>query len=202
MLQFHLSKTLSKDLSMHCGEAVPEHASVMQWYAHRVTVLRRKCIIAMEWQSRYFMVFCGLPRKEFEHFPETFADRLWREAASLCQLDDAQTERLVALADIISETQHYQTGSDRSVQAHINDVAWQLKSMAEEIGYLPESPEDAFGFGVEINEMLRKRKEDKDYFTPIEVFRDFWLAMLEQVGKDIETEDTAVPDNVVPFRLR
>jgi len=181
MLQFHLSKSLSKDLSSHLGEAQPVSGGAMQWYAHRVNVLHRKCIIAMELKSRYCMVFCGLTKSEFKRFPETFADRLWREAISLCQLDDEQSVKLATLVKITTDTQYYQTGADRSVQAHINDVAWHLKSMANEIGYLPESPEDAFGFGIKMNELLRKRKGDKDYFRPVEVFRNFWQEMLEQV---------------------
>lgn len=204
MIQFHLSKTLSKDLAMHLGQAQAANASAMQWYAHRVTVLRRKCIIAMEWQSRYCMVFCGLTKNAFSQFPEIFADRLWREAVSLCQLDEHGSEKLVALVDMLSAEQHFQTGSDRSVQAHINDVAWHLKNMAEQIGHLPESPEDAFGFGVQMNDWLRKCKSDKDYFKPIEVFQDFWLGMLEhlaleQRGRDDSDRDRPISDNVILF---
>lgn len=111
----------------------------------------------------------------------------------------------MALVELVCEEQHYQTGSDRSVQAHINDVAWHLKDMTNDIGFLPESPQD--GFGVKMNEWLRQTKEDKDYFTPIEVFRDFWLGMLNEIElQKTETAEiepaTTLPDNVVPFRRR
>lgn len=207
MLKFHLSKTLSKDLSMHLAEPLTDSNAAMQWYAHRVTVLRRKCIIAMELQSRYCMVFCGLTKKEFAAFPDTFQEQLWREAVTVCQLDELQADKLAAPIHIIGDEQHYQSGSDRSVQAHINDVAWHLKDMAEEIGFLPESPEDAFGFGVKVNELLRICKGDKDYFRPIDEFRGFWLEMLDEVELlKAETEElapaTTLPGNVLPFRQK
>lgn len=201
MLQFHLTKTLSKDLSMHLGIPTPINNSAMQWYAHRITALRRKCIIAMEGYSRYCMVFCGLTKKDFERFPEMFLDRLWREAVSICQLDEIQSEKLAALAGMVAEEYQFQTGSDRSVQSHINDVAWQLKDIAEEIGYLPIAPEDAFGFGIRVNEQLRICKGDKDYFRPIEDYREFWLGMLQQLAPSATTAPS-ITDNVIPFRRK
>lgn len=199
MLQFHLSKTLSEDMTMHLSAGQPMIGGALQWYAHRVTVLRRKCVIAMEWQSRYCMVFAGMTKAEFQNFPEIFTDRLWREVASICQLDDGQTEKLAALANMVAEEQVYQSGSDRSVQAHINDVAWHLGYEANQAGYLPEKPEEAFGFGIKMNEWLRKRKDDKDYFVPVEVFRDCWLGMLEHMDAQ-SAQDKPYLAEVVPLR--
>jgi hypothetical protein len=199
MLQFHLSKAFSKDMSMHVSDSHAVIGGALQWYAHRVTVLRRKCVIAMEWQSRYCIVFAGLKKPDFKIFPELFADRLWREVVSICQLDDEQSHDLAALVDIVGKEQYYQVGFDRSVQAHINDVAWNLNNMANEIGYLPEKQEDAFGFGLKMNEWLRKRKGDKEYMVPLEVFRDCWLGMLEHVYVSKSDDKKKVAD-VVPFR--
>lgn len=190
MIQIHTSKALAADLKAHLTE-VPSGPGAMQWYAHRVVVLRRKCVVAMEAQSRYAMVFTGLTKPDFEKFPELFLDRLVREALSICQLDDEQSEHLVALVMLLGESIQISPGSDRSVQAHINDVARELDWMSHDIGYLPEQASHEFNFGLRVNQMLRKRKGDKDYFYPLEELRGFWLGLLGQVASR--------PDNVVPL---
>ena len=190
MIQIHTSKALAADLKAHLTE-VPSGPGAMQWYAHRVYILRRKCVIAMEAQSRYAMVFTGLTKPDFERFPELFMDRLMREALSICQLDDEQSEHLAALVMLLGESIQISPGSDRSVQAHINDVARELDWMSHDIGYLPEQASHEFNFGLRVNQMLRKRKGDKDYFYPLEELRGFWLGLLGHVASR--------PDNVVPL---
>ena len=202
MLQFHLSKTLAGDLKMHVADPITASPTAMQWYGHRITLMHRKCVLMMEYKSRYCMVFSGLTKPDFENFPELFLDRLWREVVSVCQLDDTQSERLAALVHLVAEKQHYQPGSDRSVQAHLRQAAEELHYMVnDKVGRLP-GPGEEFGCGVRINEMLRKRKEDKDYFVPLEVFRDFWLGMFEYTGQRQTPDKRDVADNVVPFRRK
>lgn len=163
----------------------------MQWYAHRVTVLRRKCLILVEWRSRYAMVFTGMVKDDFAHFPAIFHDRLLREALSVCQLDEEKTDELEGLINIVCDEVQICPGSDRSVQAHINEIARDLKYLAAEIGFLPEDDRREFNFGLRVNQMLRKTKEDKEYFYPLEVYRDFWTDMLKHVN---------LPQtNVIPF---
>ncbi|HRH78950.1 MAG TPA: hypothetical protein PK129_16510, partial [Cellvibrionaceae bacterium] len=65
MIQFYLSKDAAADLKHLVEPPSPENYQAMQWYVHRVTIARRKCIIAMEKQSRYAITFCGLTKKEF-----------------------------------------------------------------------------------------------------------------------------------------
>lgn len=190
MIQIHTSKALAADLKAHLTE-VPASPGAMQWYAHRVYVLRRKCVITMEAQSRYAMVFTGLKKTDFEHFPVLFLDRLMREALSVCQLDDEQSEHLAALVMLLGESIQISQGSDRSVQAHMNDVARELDWMSHDIGYLPEQDSHEFNFGLRVNQTLRKRKGDKDYFYPLEELRGFWLGLLEY--------EAPRPDNVVPL---
>ncbi len=188
-------------MKMHIADPIEINPGAMQWYGHRVTVMRRKCVLMMEFKSRYCMVFAGLTKPDFENFPGLFVDRLWREAVSICQLDDMQSEHLAALVHIVAEQQHYQLGSDRSVQAHMRQAADDLDYMVNyRVGRLPEAGEEAFGCGVKINEMLRKCKGDKDYFVPLEEFRDFWLGMLEFSDTKQEQDNHNLPDNVVPFR--
>jgi len=59
-----------------------------------------------------------------------------------------------------------------------------------------------FGLGVRVNERIRRRKGDKGYFVPLQVFRDFWLGMLEFSPERSAPASTELPDNVVPFRRK
>ncbi len=200
MIDFHLSKILAKDLNMHLSEVTTAQSSGLQWYAHRVTIARRKCIIAMELQSRYAMVFCGLTKTEFEYFPEIFQDRLWREVISLCELDDdddiAEMSELVLN---ISVEQHYDTSNNRSVQSHIRQVADELSWMVDNDVYrLPMSGTEAFAFGLSANEMLRSTSERKDYFQPFLVFRDFWIGLLQHVRQQSAEKYTSQKKQVSP----
>jgi hypothetical protein len=180
MLQFHLSKILAQDLKMHVKEPVPASPGALQWYGHRITVMHRKCVLMMEYQSRYCMLFAGMTKPDFENFPHLFADRLWREAVSICELDDAQSEDLAILVNLPAEQQYYQIGSDRSVQAHLRQAADEFEILVNHhMGRLPERGVEEFNCGVESNKFLRKRKEGKDYFVPLEVFRELWTGLLE-----------------------
>jgi hypothetical protein len=180
MLQFHLSKILAQDLKMHVEEPVPVSPGALQWYGHRITVMHRKCVLMMEYQSRYCMVFAGLTKPDFENFPRLFSDRLWREVVSICELDDAQSEDLAILVNLAAEQQYYQVGSDRSVQAHLRQAADEFEILVyHHMGRLPERGVEEFNCGAESNKFLRKRKEDKDYFIPLEVFRELWIGLLE-----------------------
>jgi len=222
MLQFHLSKVLTKDMAMHLQGSVPQNKTAeltgaLQWYAHRVTVNRRKCVLLMEPQSRYCMIFCGLTKPDFSDFGGVFRDRLWREVLSVCDLDDEQSAHLRGLVHLLSEEFTFAPGHDRSVQAHINDVVWHLEDQAYASNSLPLEPHEAFAFGSFVNGLYRKRKGEKDYFHPLEVFRDFWLGLLTELGPNVEAElgpqakpeatvvkpgNRPIPNNIIAFRRK
>lgn len=201
MLQFHLSKVLSTDMKMHRAPPQEISPAAMQWYGHRVTIMRRKCVLMMELQSRYCMIFTGMTKPNFEGFPDRFVDRLWREVVSICQLDDERSQMLAELVLVVAEEQHYQSGYDRSVQSHIRQVVEEIElDIHYQTGRLPASDEEMFGLGVKLNERIRKRKGDKDYFVPLEVFRDFWLGMQEFAPMGQAQDEAELPDNVLPFK--
>lgn len=186
MLQIHLSQSLAKELESHLQETIAAEPTALQWYAHKVVVDRRKCLVMMEYQSRYAMVFCGLTKKEFDNFPDMLQERIWREVNIISQLDESLTEDDFAiLSDLtldLTATQYYQRGSDRSVMSHISQVVDDLRSSVEDDGFeLPTNSNEAIHFGLGVNDMFRKRKGDKDYFVPLEVYTGFWLGLVEVV---------------------
>jgi len=169
---------------MHLEEKSEPDFQALQWYAHRVTIAQRKCVITMERQSRYAIVFCGLTKSDFENFPQIFQERLWREVISITQPEDDDLPIISNLVLDMTGKHHYQPGSDRSVMAHINQVVEHLEIIINHHDApLPTNDSDAFAFGIQANETPRKRKIDKDYFYPIEVFKDLWLGMFNIVKK-------------------
>lgn len=215
MLQFHLSKVLAKDMAMHLSDTVAERPGALRWFAHRVTINRRKCVLVMEQQSRYCLVLCGLTKADFENFAAEFQERLWCEVVSICGLEGQACEQLRERVLMLSEDCVFVAGHDRSVQAHINDVAWHLEDQAYREGELPLHPAESFAFGAFVNDLLRKRKGEKEYFKPLEVFREFWLGMAAQlesqpelspqvagVAETTPLDHRPIPDNVLPFRRK
>lgn len=186
MLQIHLSQSVAKELEGHLQEPKKPEPTALQWFAHKVVIARRKCLILMEYQSRYAMVFCGLTKKQFDNFPDILQERIWREVNIISQLDESLTEDDFAiLSDLtldLTATQYYQRGSDRSVMSHISQVVEDLKASVEEDGFeLPTTSNEAIHFGLGVNDILRKRKSDKDYFVPLEVYTGFWLGLVDVV---------------------
>jgi|GEM_PF-1413022 len=190
MIQLYLSHDLAKDLAhlpmQPAGAQTQVNDGAVIWYAHRVTIMRRKCIIAMEYQSRYTMVFCGLTKPDFNNFAQLFSQRLLQEACVVTQLHkplpEADEQLLCELANEVSMQQSYCCHHDRSVQSHINQVKDHLEDLVLRDGYpLPESNVDAMRFGLLANDMLRKTKNHKDYFVPLEVYEGFWLGMIRHV---------------------
>lgn len=191
MIQFFLSNILAVDMAMHLaepplddsihtqGQAELERRQpasllpAMTWYAHRVTVGGHQCIITMEATTRYAMVFCGMRAADFECFPSLFQERLWREIFGVCEgIPEGDMNQLSAIVLNICEQQCYQAGHDRSVTAHIKQVAGQLEFMYHNGEALPVDRQAAFNFGVGINKTVRKRRGEKDYFLPEEAFQD------------------------------
>ncbi len=204
MIQFHLSKDLAIDLAIQPQASTDTDPGAMHWYAHRVTISRRKCVIAMEQQSRYAMVFCGLTKQDFVQFPSLFQERLWREVCVITQLEEplpaADVELLPDLALSLCAEQHYQPGHDRSVTSHINQVKEHLEAAVLYDGYpLPVDDDDALQFGIQTNQMLRKCKGDKDYFVPLQVFGDFWLGLLQHLNGEHSSSDQAHTENAQPL---
>jgi Domain of unknown function (DUF6933) len=191
MICLNLSKDFAKDMREHIGEQKLLDEFEQLWYAHRITLNHRKCVITMEEYSRYAMVFCGLTKKDFQHFPELFQERLWREV--LAVVIPENDELMASLSDRIlsfAQHQHYQARHDRSVSSHIRQAFEELDILVNYQGWgLPTSLAASIEVDLRLNRTIRKKGKSKDYFTPLEVFRDNWL-----IGDPIENPLVGAPD--------
>ena len=182
MIHLHTSKIFSDDLSKS-GCVLPESENKnvgWHWYAHRITLLRKKCIIVMEETSRYALIFSGLKKKDFASFDKVLASRITAEASWLCDLPHPRSnEKLIAAVEQKCSSFIWSPGLNRSVQSHIRQVADEVEYLVKcRFERLPESAEEEFALGFQINERYRKRKGDKDYFVPCKVWRASLLALL------------------------
>ncbi len=236
MIRFNLSQDLAKDLAnlpitpeLHAPERAqnnniyndpqqdiylsqpiePDNEGAMIWYAHEVILAGQKCVIAMEYSSRYAMVFCGLRAADFNNFQMIFTQRLWREACVITQLDAPLPEEDIAiitgLALELSQQQNFYVQANHNVQEHIYKVKELLESWVLEEGYpLPIEDDDALHFDLVANEMLHKCQGGEDYFVPIDEYRNFWLGFVRHVqgiyAQDLPyTDESSLEEVFDPF---
>lgn len=195
MMQFQLSRTLAKDLLMHVQASMDLCPSALQWYGHSSVIDKRQCVIMMEAESRYAMVFCGMEKRDFEDFPGLFQQRLLREVSVIAQLEAPLSEAdLALLSDLvldISAEEIFHPGNHRSVSSHLNQVRQHLEILLEDGYLLPTTSDEAFQFGLLANDTPRMRQGSKKHFYPIRVFHDFWLGLLKCALKARVTDTKA-----------
>ena len=144
-MHFYASSIFAKDAGLTELTPQPELNATpgQHWFVHRVILERRKCLLAMEEQTRFVLLFCGLTKPDFAQFPALFADRLWRTVVAVCEVPDAQfglvRERIFSLC--MNPVWH--KFLDRSVQSHIRQAAFELKCYMHRGGF-PASITDEF----------------------------------------------------------
>ncbi len=182
MIHLHTSKIFTNDLTKSgCVLPSAENKSAgWNWYAHRITLMRKKCIIVMEEACRYALIFIGLKKKSFSQFDKVLASRIIAEASWLCDLSHPEpNEQLIVAVEQKCSSTIWSQGLDRSVQSHIRQVADEIEYLVKcHFEQLPESAEEEFTLGFQVNERYRKRKGDKDYFVPHKIWRASLLALL------------------------
>ena len=182
MIQLHLTQKFHEDLTK-AGSIMPEindKTDGWHWYAHRITLMRKKCVIVMEEECRYALIFFGLKKGDFTHFEQVLSSRIIAEARWLCDLSDYGEDKL-----LVEKVRQKCSGiffdrkPNRSVQAHIRQVAQEVEYLVHFIDEtLPESAEEEINLGLKINDRYRKRQQDKDYFVPIKSWRKALLTLI------------------------
>lgn len=158
------------------------------WQLHAVKIARQNVLVAMQADTRFVMIFWGIKKGDGETLIRLFWERLVNHLIWLVQdasaLDEAQ---LNAMVDCLIEAHQrfaFRSGSDRSVQTHINEVVHCCRGAVEDNGGLPEDEEQAAWFDEDMNRMLR-RARGSEYFYPGEemlcaALRDF--AGMDEAG--------------------
>ena len=182
MIQLHTTKKFHEDLTKS-GCAMPETDGKTEgwhWYAHRITLMRKKCVIVMEEECRYALIFFGLKKGDFANFEQVLTSRIIAEASWLCDLSDSgENELLVEIIQQKCSEMFFDRKPNRSVQAHIRQVALELEYFVLFIDErLPGRTEEEIDLGLKINDRYRKRQQDKDYFMPKKCWRKSLLTLI------------------------
>jgi hypothetical protein len=148
-----------------------------QWLVHAIKVKGKHVLIAMDYQSRFSITLSELKKGDDSSFLNDLEHHLTVHVHETMTAINADSETIDTSLDIYRHQHHsraFYLRGDRSVQAHINDVAWHFGRWADEMGGVPTEV-DLISFDVFANQMLRKRKAEKDYFTPQREFLRGWL---------------------------
>ncbi len=178
-MHFYLSANAAKDIPVvEFSQPSGDHdAFSRHWYIHRVVIEHRKCFIAMEAHTRYAMHFCGLTKPLLSKFPLLFADYFWRHIVSLCEVHDADFGQIKAMTSKACSELVYHNGLNRSIQAHIKDVAHQLKWDIQRYGF-PEYPGKELFMSLNANKVPRSRHGEKGFIIPLKEFQRLWCEIL------------------------
>jgi len=150
------------------------HDRVDRWQLHVTKFGRTHVLLAMKVDTRYAMMFVGLKRNDVQGFLQQFSARYILEVLVLAgnvrgQIPpQAELQRHVDLLEESLQSVHFFKRSDRSVQAHINDVLYMAAYDAYEGKGLPVEAPSLIAFGEVPNGMLRSIRGG-DYFIPAEL---------------------------------
>ncbi|UXI01433.1 hypothetical protein NH461_00745 [Photobacterium sp. TY1-4] len=133
----------------------------------------------MEQYTRYAMVFADLKKGDWEGFLNLFFERwinnlMWQGEALQLWSEDHLTPMLNTLMSRFGKY-HVTTGTDRSVQAHLNQVRYAFEDNALRCNTLPNNQEQAAEFDEWINNGIRQDKALKEWFFPADRMLLAWL---------------------------
>ena len=156
------------------------------WLVHAVNVQRKKVLIAMHVETRYSMVFVGIQKGDWLEFTNQLLERLFNnmqffgEEFEMC--DEESFEEMFNEFIKLHPKPYFCQRGDRSVQSHINDVAWQFEDQVYQAGSLPEGHEQSASFDEWINSLIRSTKQKKDNFHPDEEMFIDWMQTYSELG--------------------
>lgn len=200
MLLFHCTKDAIEALTAthqgktHCwvdNAPPPEGAQPWGWQLHAVKIARRQVLVAMHGDTRFVMVFWGLKKGDGKTLLSMFYERVANHLIWLAE-DSGVMDRPAArnMFDRLMRSHgsfRFHSGSDRSVQAHINEVVRLCRqAVADNGGDLPDNYEQAGMFDVFLNQGIRRVKGG-DYFMPA----DAWLSACLRDFADFDAEALA-----------
>ncbi|OUS25998.1 hypothetical protein A9Q99_19670 [Gammaproteobacteria bacterium 45_16_T64] len=160
-------------------ESIPEPNAPLQWQwlVHAIKVNGKNVLIAMDYQTRFSITLSALKKGDDQSFLNSLEHHLTVHIHEMMIAVNASPQTIEAsLERYLHQHQGcaFYLRGDRSVQAHINDVAWHFRHWVEDWRRVPTGV-DLIGLDIFVNQLLRKRKAEKNYFTPQHEFLHAWL---------------------------
>ncbi|MBL4761450.1 MAG: hypothetical protein JKY93_01970 [Gammaproteobacteria bacterium] len=148
-----------------------------QWLVHAIKVKGKNVLVAMDYQTRFSITLSALKKGDDASFLNSFEHHLTVHIHEMMTSVNADSQAINTSLERYRHQHHsraFYLRGDRSVQAHINDVAWHFRRWADDFGDVPTGV-DLIGIDAFVNQLLRKRKAEKDYFYPQREFLHAWL---------------------------
>lgn len=148
-----------------------------QWLVHAIKVKGKNVLVVMDYHTRFSITLSGLKKGDDSTFMNSLEHHLAVHVHEMMTSINADSKAIEMSLERYRHKHNscafYMRG-ERSVQAHINDVVWHFNRLADNSGEVPIEV-NLISFDVFMNEFLRKRKSEKDYFTPHYEFLHKWL---------------------------
>ena len=147
----------------------------MSWL-HCVSIKRKKYLMVMDYQSRFCITLLAGKKGDIYQFLNTFEPMLktcFHTLANESGIDTIEIEHCIDHYDREVNSYAFHPRSDRSVQAHLNDVLWHLERHSYEDGMLLEDV-DLIGFNLFAGQFPRNSKHKKSHFFSNQEFLSQW----------------------------
>lgn len=175
-----LAETMRDEVSLLRQEHGAFAQNVLRWQCHLIEVQGRDCVIAMEADARFAMVFTTLERGRPTLFVDALIGRLfqlqWAIAEALELVSDAERDAWGRNFIDAHLKSCFIARTDKSVQTHINEVACDF---SWEVGVgdraFPETDQACASFDLLFNDRLRSTRDRREYFCPHEAMLFHWL---------------------------
>jgi len=148
-----------------------------QWLVHAVKVKGKHVLVVMDYQTRFSITLSALKKGDDVAFTTAFEHNLLVHIYEMMRSVDAD---LQGIGTSIERYGHHHQNcifylrGDRSVQAHINDVLWHFRNGVDNRGGILTGA-DLIALDTYVNQIMRKRKGEKDYFYPQREWLHAWL---------------------------
>ncbi|EAW2474456.1 hypothetical protein L2D25_26465 [Salmonella enterica subsp. enterica serovar Muenchen] len=169
----------------------------LMFVVHLIVHHRQRCLVALDYHTRQVHIIQGVRKGDSRDFIQRLRHRLICAAAVECgeyRLLSAQhLENGIAEFDRQHATVCFLVRSDRSCNQHIAQAVDEYRYLVNRAG---RSPDDSEGLQVDtdLNHMLRKTRQDSDYFYPVQRMVARWLADYQGWRR---TDAEAAADKVV-----
>ncbi|MFM2485883.1 DUF6933 domain-containing protein [Celerinatantimonas yamalensis] len=122
------------------------------WSGHQFSIAGRDCLLLLEHQSLYVMLFVGLSASDYAAFQQVWQRRLLAEMLTVAELDPLQSSSLqIAVLEhsdalLLSDAQHLDE------HPHLAKAVQGVKLLATRYGHLPNNESEEFRWGVILNQ--------------------------------------------------
>ena len=164
----------------------PRH--VQQWLVHFVRIRRKPCVVAIDIDTRYAMVFGNVKKGDPEGFLNAFTTRIVNEMALAAQDVDMLTNFEAMLAQFLERHGRFLfvLRMERSTQAHLKEAVWDFEYRCEEADRVLDTHEECAVIDARINDTPRTIKARKGFFIPSTEMLCHWLTAFGGLTADGE----------------